>query len=69
MAKLTIQTIKGTDERTSKLERILFPKMIKVNSREEKIKQIKKMIQDDTYLTNKRLDAAIANLLDEIEHE
>ncbi len=38
-------------------------------TREDKIKRIKRMIQDEEYLTHERLDSALAKLLEEIEHE
>ena len=47
----------------------LFPVFDEAISREEKIKRIKKLVEDDQYITDELLDKAIANLLDEIERD
>lgn len=53
----------------SKLKGLLFPEIDEECSREEKIKQIKKLIQDDNYISDEKLNEALARLFDEIEHE
>ena len=58
----------GTVE-SSKIEDKLFPVMDKECSREEKVKQIKRMIQENDYITDEKLDSAMAKLLDEIDQD
>jgi hypothetical protein len=58
----------GTVE-SSKVKDKLFPVMDEACSREEKVKQIKRMIQENDYLTDEKLDSALARLLDEIDQD
>jgi hypothetical protein len=39
------------------------------SDRKNKLDQIKKRIEDETYLTHEKLDRALLNLLEEVEHE
>lgn len=54
---------------SSKIDDKLFPVMDEGCSREEKVKQIKRMIQENDYLTDEKLDSAMAKLLDEVDQE
>ena len=53
----------------SRLKKALFPALDENCSREEKIKQIKRMIKENDYITDEKLDSALAKLLDEIDHD
>jgi len=53
----------------SKLRGLLFPEVDNESSREEKIRQIKKLVQDDNYISDEKLDEALARLFEEIERE
>ena len=54
---------------SAKVEDKLFPVMDEECSREEKVKQIKRMIQENDYISDEKLDSAIAKLLDEIDKD
>jgi hypothetical protein len=52
-----------------RLKDSLFPILDAGISREERIKHIKKLVEDETYLTDELLNEAIVNLLNEIEKD
>jgi hypothetical protein len=57
----------------SRLKGILFPEIRDDENpdetREEKIKRIKKMIKDDTYITHEKLNKTFERMLDEIDRD
>ena len=53
----------------SKLKGLLFPIPEGDCPREEKIKYIKRLTQNDNYITDEKLDWVLQKLLEEIEHE
>ena len=53
----------------SRLKGLLFPIPEEECSREEKIKYIKRLIQNDKYITDEKLDWVLERLLEEIEHD
>lgn len=53
----------------SELKGLLFPAPEEGCTREEKIKYIKRLIQNDNYITDEKLDWVLQKLLEEIEHE
>jgi anti-sigma28 factor (negative regulator of flagellin synthesis) len=54
---------------SSKRKNVLFPSLEEDCSREEKVKRIKRMIQENDYITDEKLDSALAKLLDEIDQD
>ena len=54
---------------SSKRKDGLFPDVEEGCSREERVKRIKRMIQENDYITDEKLDSALAKLLDEIDQE
>ena len=53
----------------SRTKKTLFPSLDENCSREEKLKQIKRMVKENDYITDEKLDSALAKLLDDIDHD
>lgn len=57
----------------SRLKGSLFPpqdpEKSRSETREERIKRIKKLIKDDKYITHERLNETIERMLEEIDHD
>ncbi len=51
------------------LRNVLFPELDPNETREKKIKEIKRMIQENHYISDEKLDSALAKLIDEVDRE